>query len=104
MPNVPDTTSNEHRTLELTVKTPQCGHTVRGRMFVSVSLVILSSRTMSGQHMHRTGQDRGAKRNTELSFNGNLKWNMLRQWIGAKSEGRKETVAHTVFPSIRMFD
>ena len=49
-------------------------------------------------------QDRGAKRNAELSFNGNLKWNMLRQWIGAKSEGRKETVAHTVFPSIRMFD
>ena len=30
MPNASDTTSIEHRALTLTVRTPQCGHTVWG--------------------------------------------------------------------------
>ena len=30
MPNATDTTSTEHRALTLTVRTPQCGHTVWG--------------------------------------------------------------------------
>ena len=31
MPNASDTTSIEHRALTLTVRTPQCGHTVWGK-------------------------------------------------------------------------
>jgi len=32
MPDAPDTTSIEHRALTITVRTPQCGHTVWGKM------------------------------------------------------------------------
>ena len=38
MPNAPDTTSIEHRALTLTVRTPQCGHTVWGKLGVKKSM------------------------------------------------------------------
>ena len=36
MPNASDTTSIEHRALTLTVRTPQCGHTVWGKVMEDV--------------------------------------------------------------------